>query len=234
MTPPPVLEPGRRRCPDERPHQIVEAALEVFGERGLAGARLDDIAQRAGIAKGTIYLYFPNKEALFRDVILRTIVARLDRAEHDLAGQDDRAPTAQLRTFMHAWWEFASTPAFQTIYRLVIGELHRFPDIAQFYVEEVVQRAHRIVGGVITRGVAQGAFRDVDPLVTTRMIASLLIAQAMWATSPIPALMPHAAGLAREALRDQVCDFAFHALRPHAECVSVPGLTTDAVRVPTP
>ena len=74
-------EPKWRRLPEERPQQIIEAALDVFAERGLASARLEDIAKRAGVSKGTIYLYFPNKEALFREVVRQTVVANIERAE---------------------------------------------------------------------------------------------------------------------------------------------------------
>lgn len=214
----PPLDTTRRRAPDERPGQIVDAALAVFGEHGLAGARLDDIAQRAGVAKGTIYLYFPNKEELFREVIRRTIVARLDLAERELADAGAAGPAALLRTFMVGWWEFVCTPEFQSVHRLVVGELHRFPDLADFYVREVAARAHRIVGGVITRGVAEGVFRPVDPTVATRMIASLLISQATWATKPLPAVVEQRAGVSPETMRDHVCDFVFHALRPDSAC----------------
>ncbi|GLC27133.1 hypothetical protein rosag_36460 [Roseisolibacter agri] len=219
MTVRPPLDSGRRRAPDERPAQIVEAALAAFGEHGLAGARLDDIAQRAGVAKGTIYLYFPNKEELFREVVRRTIVARLDQAERELADAAATGPAELLRTFMAGWWEFVCTPEFQTVYRLVVGELHRFPDLADFYIREVPARAHRIVGDVITRGVAEGVFRPVDPAVATRMIASLLIAQAMWATKALPP--EQRAGASAATTRDQVCQFVFHALRPDAKCEAI-------------
>ncbi|MDF1504278.1 TetR/AcrR family transcriptional regulator [Roseisolibacter sp. H3M3-2] len=207
-----ALDVGRRRAPDERPQQIVDAALAVFGERGLAGARLDDIAQRAGIAKGTIYLYFPNKEELFREVVSRTIVARLDLAERELADGGERGPEAQLRTFMRTWWEFVRTPEFLTVYRLVVGELHRFPDLATFYVREVAGRAFRIVGRVIARGVEQGVFRPVDPESTTRMVVSLIITQAIWTQKAI------AAARNPDEVRDDVCAFVFSALRPEAAC----------------
>src|SRR6478609_4648585 len=78
-----AVEPRWRRLPEERPKQILDAALEVFSERGLAAARLEDIAKRAGLSKGTIYLYFPNKEELFREVIRHTIIAQIERAERE-------------------------------------------------------------------------------------------------------------------------------------------------------
>src|SRR6476661_6429774 len=73
--------PKWRRRPEHRPQQIIEAALEVFGECGLAKARLQDIAARAGVSKGTIYLYFPNKEELFREVVRHTAVAAIETGE---------------------------------------------------------------------------------------------------------------------------------------------------------
>src|SRR3954469_10837749 len=87
--------PKWRRCPADRPVQIIKAALDVFGEYGLANARLQDIAAKAGISKGTIYLYFPNKEELFREMIRQTAVAAISRAETLLA-EGNRNPTAQL------------------------------------------------------------------------------------------------------------------------------------------
>src|SRR5438034_7881316 len=71
-------QPKWRRRPEHRPQQIIEAAFEVFGECGLAKSRLEDIAKRAGVSKGTIYLYFPNKEDLFREMIRQTAVATIE------------------------------------------------------------------------------------------------------------------------------------------------------------
>src|SRR5919112_1017853 len=112
----------RRRLPEERPAQIVEAALAEFGERGLAGARLDDIARRAGVAKGTIYLYFPNKEALFKEMVRHTVVARLEQAEVELDALTGTGPE-QVREYMRRWWAYLETPEFQTVYRLLHAEL---------------------------------------------------------------------------------------------------------------
>src|SRR6476661_5701447 len=109
--------PKWRRCPEDRPQQIITAALEVFGECGLANARLQDIAERAGVSKGTIYLYFPNKEELFREMIRQTAVAAIERAEHAVVSG---TPSNQLIAFMRSYWAFVRTPVFITIYRLVL------------------------------------------------------------------------------------------------------------------
>src|SRR6476660_8545742 len=92
-----LAPPKWRRRPEDRPQQIIAAALTVFGERGLANARLQDIADRAGVSKGTIYLYFPNKEELFREMIRQTAVAAIVRAEESLA---HGTPSEQLLAFM--------------------------------------------------------------------------------------------------------------------------------------
>src|SRR4051812_24710326 len=83
---PEIAEPRWRRLPEERPRQILAAALSVFGERGLAAARLDDIAKRAGLSKGTIYLYFPNKEELFREMVRTTVISAIEEREQRLGG----------------------------------------------------------------------------------------------------------------------------------------------------
>ena len=208
----PLSDSARRRAPDERPQQILDAALQVFDEHGLDGARLDDIARRAGIAKGTIYLYFPNKEELFREVVRQTVVSRLRLAESTLAATGaDRSAVDQLRQYMREWWDFLRTPATTAVYRLVIGELHRFPELMTFYLEEAVVPARRLVTGIIERGVALGEFRPVDPAGASRTLASMFVTHALWLCKQQTS---DALGtLTADQVYDQICDFALHALR---------------------
>jgi AcrR family transcriptional regulator len=208
------LDSARRRAPDERPQQILDAALAVFDEEGLDRARLDDIARRAGIAKGTIYLYFPNKEALFREVVRQTIGSRLEAARGRLAATPDLSAEDQLCEYMRDWWDFLRTPATVAVYRLIIGELHRFPELATFYVEEVVKPARTFVAGIIDRGIERGEFRPVDVAVTGRILASLFVAQALWTCKPAIAQSIDPATPAQ--IFEQLCDFVLHALRPAA------------------
>src|SRR4051812_20118599 len=118
-----------RRLPEERPRQILHAALAVFGERGLAAARLDDIAKRAGLSKGTIYLYFPNKEELFREVVRDTVVTQLEAGER-MIGETSTSVTAVLTEFMRTYWTFIRSAEFAPIFRLIHAEIHNFPDLA--------------------------------------------------------------------------------------------------------
>ena len=207
----PHAEPRRRR-PDERPSQILEAALDVFGEKGLAAARLDDIARRAKLAKGTIYLYFPNKDELFRAVIRSTLVAELERAEAVLT---TGSPQEQLDAFMHRYWAFICTPTFERVHRLVTSEIPNFPDLARFYGTEVIARGHRLVSGIVRDGIAAGVYRPSDPAATARMIMGTFVIHGLWRTKRIQ--MPQLAVASDKVMFEQLSDFLRAALRADRE-----------------
>jgi len=173
----PPKPPKWRRRPEHRPQQIIEAALEVFGGCGLAKSRLQDIADRAGVSKGTIYLYFPNKEELFREMVRQTAVAAIENAEKTITRG---TPTEQLCAAMRGYWNFVRSPVFSTIYRLVLGELHQFPDLAEFYADEVVSRGLRFLSAIIGRGVETGEFREIEPMIAARMLVALTVMNGIW------------------------------------------------------
>jgi AcrR family transcriptional regulator len=201
--------PKWRRCPEDRPHQIIKAALEVFGECGLANARLQDIAERAGVSKGTIYLYFPNKEELFREMIRQTAVAAIERAEQaDVPG----TPSAQLVAFMRGYWAFVRSPVFITIYRLVLAELHQFPDLARFYAQEVVARGQKLLSEIIRRGVDAGEFREIDPMVAARMLVAIIVMNGIWRDEHTG--VPVLAHKSDEEVFSELAQFYLHAIAP--------------------
>jgi AcrR family transcriptional regulator len=208
-----ITEPRWRRLPEERPKQILDAALEVFAERGLAAARLEDIAKRAGLSKGTIYLYFPNKEELFREVIRQTVIARIERGEAQLVASSD--PMQALFAWMEGYWAWLRSPAFPAIYRLVNSELNSFPDLAAFYVSEVIERAQRLLSGMFDRAMARGQLRRMDPLIAARMLSALFITHALWYHQ-----RDHFKSFKNDASCDemlaQIRDFFLHAMRPDA------------------
>ena len=207
-----TAEPKRRRAPESRPQQILDAAFHEFGERGLAGARLDDIAKRANVAKGTIYLYFPNKEELFREMVRQSMVQALDRNEAVIAEHAEESSTEQLTALFHVWWKFLRSDRFAVVHRLVIGELHNFPDLMQFYADEVILRGRSLLSRVIARGIERGEFRSMDPDVAARMMSALGVAHSIWCTRRnfFPALLT----TSDEELGAQLLDFYLHALRP--------------------
>jgi AcrR family transcriptional regulator len=217
--------PKWRRCPADRPEQIIKAALEVFGECGLANARLQDIAERAGVSKGTIYLYFPNKEELFREMIRQTAVAAIERAEQaDVPG----TPTNQLLAFMRGYWAFVRSPLFITIYRLVLGELHQFPDLARFYAHEVVARGQKLMAGIISRGIDAGEFREIDPMVAARMLVAIIVMNGIWRDEHTG--VPLLAHKTDEEVFSELAQFYLHAIAPlDGAFAQADGAPSDAV-----
>jgi AcrR family transcriptional regulator len=207
----PSQEPRWRRLPEERPKQILDAAHQVFAERGLACARLDDIAKRAGLSKGTIYLYFPNKEELFREVIRQTVISQLERGERDLDVSTQSA-AEDLTSFMRGYWEFLRSPEFAPIYRLVTAELHDFPDLAQFYAAEVIARGLRLIGRILERGIASGEFVAMDATVGARMLAAPLMLHAFWCNRRD--CFPLLADRTDAQVLDEIVHFYLNAIRP--------------------
>ena len=201
--------PKWRRCPEDRPEQIIQAAFQLFGERGLANTRLQDIAEHAGVSKGTIYLYFPNKEELFREMIRQTAVAAIERAEQSMP---QGTPSAVLLAYMRGYWEFVRSPVFSTIYRLVLGELHQFPDLAKFYADNVVQRGLRLIAGLVQRGIDSGDFREIDPMIAARMLAALTVMNGIWRDEHTG--VPILCHKSDEQVFTEMAQFYLHAIAP--------------------
>lgn len=169
--------PRWQRRPAARPSEIIEAAFRVFGDNGLAATRLEDVARKAGVSKGTIYLYFDSKESLFREVVRAKIVTAIERAEHAL---EEPMPDGVFRSFAKRHWEYATSPDFQTMHRLVNGELSRFPDLARFYGSEVIARSVRLVTTVMERSMARGELRRGDPRHAAGAFTAMFLTQGVW------------------------------------------------------
>jgi AcrR family transcriptional regulator len=207
----PVAEPRWRRLPEERPKQILEAALAVFAERGLAAARLEDIAKRAGVSKGTIYLYFENKEELFRGVVRDTVIAFIERGEAQLAAERD--PIAALDVWMEGHWAWIRSEVFPAMHRLANSELRDFPDLYEFYAVEVVGRAQRLVCEILERGMETGVFRRMDALVAARMLSALFVTHGTWYHQKHS--FKSIANIPERVLLAQIREFFLHAMRPN-------------------
>jgi AcrR family transcriptional regulator len=202
-------EPRWRRLPEERPRQIIEAALEIFSERGLAAARLEDIARAAGVAKGTIYLYFPNKEALFCEMIRQMIGDSIAQAQarYETSGE---SATQQLREYLRALWGYLRSPLFEKLHRIVTGDLQSFPALLKFFFEEVPQRSMEVEAAIIRRGIASGEFRPVDADAAARMMHALFIQHSPWCAQR--ERIPFVAHLRDDEVAEQLVDFVLHAL----------------------
>ena len=168
----------RARRKDARPAEIVEAALALFAERGFAATKLEDVAARAGIGKGTLYLYFSNKEELFRAVVRQGLLPNLEAAEAMVAAHRGSASDI-LRQIASQFLRLIDSD-LTAIPKLVITEAGNFAAIAEFYAEEVVKRGIRLIAGVIGRGVESGEFRRIDPQSAVPLFVAPFLMMALW------------------------------------------------------
>ena len=160
--PEPSQTPRWRRRKDARPDEIIAAALIVFGEDGYAAAKLDDIAAKAGVSKGTLYLYFDTKEDLFKAVIQSAIGQNLAAAEK-LADSFPGATPELVRGIVTLLADRILNTKLPRILKLVIGELGRFPELGRYYHDEVISRGIALLTKIVKRGIERGEFRDLDP-----------------------------------------------------------------------
>jgi len=169
-----------RRRKEARPGEILDAALDCFAEHGFAATRLDDVAHRAGVTKGTLYLYFPNKEELFKAVVAQALVPNLERGEALLSeAAEPQSTAALLAEVMRGWAELASSPA-GAIPKIVVSEAGNFPDLARFYREQVVDRGMALLRRVLQLGIARGEFRALDLDDTVRCVVAPLLMAMLW------------------------------------------------------
>lgn len=171
--------PRWQRRKEARPAEIVSAALAVFVERGFAATKLEEVARRAGVTKGTVYLYFESKEALFKAMVRETIVPIFARGEQMVA--EHRGSSADLLTqLMRKWWERIGETSLSGIPKLMMAEAVNFPVLARFYYDEVVSRGHRLMASVLERGIKSGEFRPLDVKVTVKLAMAPLVHAANW------------------------------------------------------
>jgi AcrR family transcriptional regulator len=168
-------EPRWRRRKDERPAEIIAAALASFAERGFAATRLDDIARRAGVTRGTLYLYFASKEELFKAVVRQRLLPVLEHGEQMMAMAGDISTPVLLARLIEAFPDMVIGTPISAIPKLVISEAGNFPDLARFYLDEVIGRGRRLLKAVIARGVARGEFRAVPDDAFFLVVAPMLL-----------------------------------------------------------
>lgn len=167
------------RRKEARPGELIEAALDLFVERGYAATKMDDIARRAGVTKGTAYLYFPTKEALFKAVIREALLPRVERGEAIVAGANGCAWEA-LQALVREVWSVLSEPRIAGIPKLMCAECGNFPELAAYYKQEVIDRVMATIRGVLVRGMDSGEFRRYDDEYATRVLIAPLVMAMLW------------------------------------------------------
>ena len=197
----------RSRRKEARPSELVAAALELFVERGFAATRLDDVAASAGVSKGTLYLYFDSKEALFKAVIQEAIVPELVAAEQLLAGHRGSAAEV-LRELTFFWWRHSGATRLAGVPKLMIAESGNFPELAKYYHDHVMMRGRALVSAVLTRGIEAGEFRAVDLETAIDLIIAPVIMLHVWRYS----VCEHEREIDAEAFLSMHCDAIIRSL----------------------
>jgi len=170
---------SRRRKAEARPADILSAALDAFVENGFTAARLEDIAERAGVSKGTLYLYFESKEALFKAVIRETIVPVVERAEQRVEAFSGSSRDLLVET-LRGWWSELSKSRMTGLPKLVLAEATNFPEAARIYFDEVVLRVRALFARILRRGIERGEFRPLDVEYTVRVLMAPVVMAQIW------------------------------------------------------
>ena len=163
------------------PDDILAAALRVFAETGFSRARLEDVAREAGISKATLYLYFDSKQAIFEALIRSAVVPNVERLEALVTGAKGSSADL-LRTLVQAIGRVVIESELSAFPKLIIAEAANFPDLAQLYRAQVIERVLGVLASIVARGVASGEFRPTDPRLAARLVIAPLLFSTSWKT----------------------------------------------------
>jgi AcrR family transcriptional regulator len=175
----PITKKRWQRRKDDRPQEVLAAAFQVFTEKGYAAARLDDIARQAGVSKGTVYLYFDSKEAVFQAMVRQAADAKFELA-NALIAQHEGSQAELIRKIVRIGGSLLTGPPLIHFPRLLLGECGRFPELAAFYYKTVLSRGRSLMMGIIERGQKSGEFRAIDPRHAVHLLMSPVLFMAIY------------------------------------------------------
>lgn len=171
--------PRWQRRPEARPEEILRAALQSFVERGFAATKLEDVGARAGVSKGTVYLYFNNKEDLFRSTVRASVLPYIESGEERIAGyQGD--PLELLRELFDHWVGVVTDPLLGGLTKLIVSEAGNFPEVARFYMDEVVKRTRALFAAVVQRCMDAGRLRPAPVDYVVRDLTAPILFATLW------------------------------------------------------
>jgi TetR/AcrR family transcriptional regulator len=171
--------PKRERRKEARPGELLDAALDLFVEKGFSATRVEEVAARAGVSKGTLFLYFPSKEDLFKAVVRENIANKFPTWQEEFISFEGSSAD-MLRYAMTSWWERIGKTRASGITKLVMSEAQNFPEIADFYQEEVITPGNAMIRRILARGVQNGEFRPMDLEQAVHIIVAPMIFLMMW------------------------------------------------------
>ena len=177
----------RSRRKDARPAELLASALDLFVDKGFAATRVEEVATRAGVSKGTLFLYFPSKEELFKAVVRENISGRLSEWSAELDGYTGSSSDL-LSYCLTSWWERVGSTRASGIPKLMMSEGGNFPELAAFYQREVVEPGDALIRRILQRGVDSGEFRAMD----MRHASYLVLAPMLFLTMAIHSCGPWA------------------------------------------
>jgi AcrR family transcriptional regulator len=181
-----VRKPKFQRRAEDRPREICAAALSVFAEKGYAAARLEEIARRAGVSKGTLYLYFTDKADLFQAVVRDTVVPNIAAVQAAVSAAD--LPFADLaRMFLARFAELAGRVPVGAVAKMVIGESRNFPELAKVWHDQVASKALAMLSGLIAAAQARGEVRAGDPRLHAFSLMGPMLMGVLWRETLQPA-----------------------------------------------
>ncbi|UDF05204.1 TetR/AcrR family transcriptional regulator [Asticcacaulis sp. AND118] len=168
-----------RLSPDVRRDALLQAAYDLFSRHGYADTRMDDVAAAAGVSKGTVYLYFPTKEALFEALLRRDVLPRIGRLLFVLEHYNGPVGWLLKRVagFVGGKLDSGNVPLYP---KLLIREAARFPELARFYHEEVVTRVLAALEALFARAIARGELRAGDAKLYAHLFIAPVVKAALW------------------------------------------------------
>jgi len=155
------VQAKRERRKEARPGELLDAALDLFVEKGFAATRAEEVAARAGVSKGTLFLYFPSKEELLKAVVRENISGRFKEWNDEFLAFEGSSAD-MVRYCMNVWWERVGATKASGITKIMMSEARNFPEIASFYQQEVIVPAQVLIRRIFQRGVDSGEFRPMD------------------------------------------------------------------------
>jgi TetR/AcrR family transcriptional regulator len=179
----------RERRKEARPGELLDAALSIFVDKGYAATRVEEVAALAGVSKGTLFLYFPSKEELFKAVVRENIAGRFQAWNEEL-DQFEGTSAELVGLTLHGWWERIGMTAASGITKLVLSEASTFPEIAAFYQQEVIGPGHDLLKRVLQRGIDRGELRPLNLEYAVYSLMAPMIFLVTWKHSMAPCCPP--------------------------------------------
>lgn len=171
--------PRRTRRKEARPGELLEAALDLFVEKGFAATRVEEVARRAGVSKGTLFLYFASKEELFKAVVRHNLSGQFPLWNAQLESFEGNTPD-MLATVIRTWWEHVGATKASGLTKLIMSEAGNFPEIADFYQQEVIVPGDQLIRRVLQRGIDRGEFRPMNLDYAVYAVLAPMIFLVMW------------------------------------------------------